>query len=93
MTVDLLLEIIKDTLTDCLNILPFLFLAFLLLEAVEHHTNEKINKKIASSGKAGPAAVVFRNAVFPFSALTSFQAELLRSVRLWRFFSLQATKP
>ncbi len=55
MTIDLLLDIIKETLSDCAKILPFLFLAFLLLEAIEHRTSEKINKKIASSGKAGPA--------------------------------------
>lgn len=55
MTIDLLLDIIKETLSDCAKILPFLFLAFLLLEAIEHRASEKINKKIASSGKAGPA--------------------------------------
>ena len=30
------LDVIKDTLIDSLKTLPFLFLAFLLLEALEH---------------------------------------------------------
>ena len=55
MTTELLLDIMKDTLLDCAKMLPFLFFAFLLLEAIEHRASEKINKKIASSGKAGPA--------------------------------------
>ena len=54
MTVDLLFEIVIDTLLDCAKMLPFLFFAFLLLEAIEHHASEKISKKLASSGKAGP---------------------------------------
>lgn len=54
MTLELFLDIIIDTLLDCAKMLPFLFFAFLLLEALEHHASEKINNALASSGKAGP---------------------------------------
>ena len=48
------LDVIKDTLIDSLKTLPFLFLAFLLLEALEHHAGERINKPLRSSCKEGP---------------------------------------
>lgn len=54
MTLKLFGEICLDTLMDCIKLLPFLFLAFLLMEALEHHAGSKINKALASSGKAGP---------------------------------------
>ena len=47
-------NVIKETLTDSFKMLPFLFLAFLLLEALEHHAGEKINNTLRSAGKAGP---------------------------------------
>lgn len=54
MTFDLFLDIVIDTLLDCAKILPFLFIAFLLMEALEHHAGGKISTAIAKSGKAGP---------------------------------------
>lgn len=48
------LDVIKDTLIDSLKTLPFLFLAFLLLEALEHHAGRRINNALRSAGKAGP---------------------------------------
>lgn len=54
MSLELFGEICLDTLMDCVKLLPFLFLAFLLMEALEHHAGSKINKALASSGKAGP---------------------------------------
>lgn len=45
-------DIIFDTLIDCFKILPFLFLAFLLIEYVEHKLNNK--KIISTSGFKGP---------------------------------------
>jgi len=54
MTLDLFIDIVLDTLLDCAKLIPFLFFAFLLLEALEHHASEKINSALASSGKAGP---------------------------------------
>lgn len=54
MTTEIFFDIILDTLLDCAKMLPFLFLAFLLLEAIEHHTGGKINNILAKSGTAGP---------------------------------------
>ena len=54
MNFELFLDIVLDTLLDCAKLVPFLFFAFLLLEALEHHASEKINNALASSGKAGP---------------------------------------
>ena len=43
------LDVIKDTLIDSLKTLPFLFLAFLLLEALEHHAGGRINNALRFS--------------------------------------------
>lgn len=49
-----MLNIILDTVIDSLKILPFLFIAFLLIELIEHKFKEKANKIIEHSGKLGP---------------------------------------
>lgn len=45
-------EIILDALIDCIKIFPFLFLAFLLIEYVEHKLDNK--KLVSTSGVKGP---------------------------------------
>ncbi|MEG2720033.1 MAG: putative manganese transporter, partial [Oscillospiraceae bacterium] len=45
---------LKDALLDSLKMIPFLFVAFLALEFLEHHTGSKINNMLAKSGKASP---------------------------------------
>lgn len=49
-----MLDIILDTLIDSLKMLPFLFVAFLLIELIEHKFSDKTKKVITSSGKFGP---------------------------------------
>lgn len=49
-----MLDIIIDTLVDALKLLPFLFLAFLIIEYIEHKLNKKSKKVIAKAGKVGP---------------------------------------
>ena len=49
-----MLEVIEETLIDSLKILPFLFVAYLLMEYIEHKTGDKTNKIIKNSGKVGP---------------------------------------
>ena len=56
MSLDLFLEIGLDALLDGLKALPFLFLAYLLMEAAEHHHSEKMERRLKSMGKAGPLA-------------------------------------
>lgn len=53
---DWLTEIILDTVLDSIRMLPFLFVAFLLLEAVEHYSTKYVNKVLTSINKAGPLA-------------------------------------
>ncbi|MBR3199024.1 MAG: arsenic efflux protein [Bacilli bacterium] len=47
-------EIIIDTLLDIIKIIPFLLIAFIVIEYTEHKINEKGNKIIKKSGKFGP---------------------------------------
>lgn len=47
-------DIILDTLTDGVKLVPFLFLTYLVMEALEHTTAEKTKKKIGQTKKVGP---------------------------------------
>lgn len=51
---DLLKDVLLDTSIDCLKMLPFLFAAFLLIEALEHYSSEWTEKLLVKVGKAGP---------------------------------------
>lgn len=46
-------DIIVDTLLDAVKMLPFLFLAYLLIEYVEHKKSHKIEALLAGTGKFG----------------------------------------
>ncbi len=47
-------EVIIDALVDTLKIVPFLFIAFLIMEFIEHKFNKKGKEKIKKAGKQGP---------------------------------------
>lgn len=49
-----MLEIIEDTLIDGIKLLPFLFVAYLIMEYIEHKTSNKTKKIVQKSGKFGP---------------------------------------
>ena len=49
-----LLHILEDALLDTLKILPFLFAAFLLLEFLEKHAGDRLNRFFLRAGRAGP---------------------------------------
>lgn len=51
---DKLLDILMDVLIDGIKIIPFLFIAFLLIEFIEHKFSKKTVKAISKSGKFGP---------------------------------------
>lgn len=51
---DLLKDVLIDTCLDSVKMLPFLFAAFLLIEALEHYSGEFTTKALAKVGKAGP---------------------------------------
>lgn len=48
-------ELLLDTIIDCIKMLPILYLAYLLMEYIEQKAGEKLNKKVAKVGAAGPA--------------------------------------
>lgn len=49
-----MLDIILDTLLDSVKLLPFLFLTYLCMELLEHHTNDKTSRIVEKAGKSGP---------------------------------------
>ncbi|MBQ0059675.1 MAG: arsenic efflux protein, partial [Lachnospiraceae bacterium] len=49
-----LLDVFLDAGWDCLKMLPFLFPAFLLMEALEHHGADKMNIWLKRTGAFGP---------------------------------------
>lgn len=48
-----MLDIIKDTVIDTIKLIPFLFIAFVIIEIIEHKLSNQ-NKEIIKSGKYGP---------------------------------------
>ncbi len=59
-----MLEILQDTVIDSVKLLPFLFIAYLLMEYIEHKISDKSKEKIKKSGKFGPAIGSFLG-IFP----------------------------
>lgn len=48
------IEVLEEALIDTLKVIPFLFLAYLLLEATEHRAEEHSVKWVDKAGKWGP---------------------------------------
>jgi len=64
-----IVEIVEHTLKDTLKLIPFLFIAFLLLEYIEHKMSKKNQNLIKKSGKLGPlfgGVLCFSAAVLTF---------------------------
>ena len=49
-----MLDVILDSLIDTLKLIPFLFLAYLAMEYLEHRTGEKTQGLISKAGRLGP---------------------------------------
>ncbi|MCD8104929.1 MAG: arsenic efflux protein [Lachnospiraceae bacterium] len=49
-----MLDILLDALTDCVRLLPFLFLSYLAVEYIEHRMDDRSKEMIYHAGKAGP---------------------------------------
>lgn len=49
-----MVDILLDTLIDGIRLLPFLFIAFLIIELIEHKFSKKTKNVITKSGKIGP---------------------------------------
>ena len=48
------LHVLKHTLIDSIKVLPFLLIAYLIMEYIEHKTTDKTRDAIKKSGKFGP---------------------------------------
>lgn len=53
-TLESLWDLLLDALKDSAKLLPFLFLAYLLMEAAEHRISEKMERRLQSMGRLGP---------------------------------------
>ncbi len=49
-----LLHILQHTIVDTVKILPFLLIAYLIMEYIEHKTTNKTKEAIKKSGRFGP---------------------------------------
>lgn len=49
-----IVDILLDTLIDAVKLLPFLLVAYLIMEYLEHKTTNKTKEAIKKSGKFGP---------------------------------------
>ena len=50
----MILHALEHALLDTVRMVPFLLAAFLILEAVEHYSNQYMNRMLGKVGKAGP---------------------------------------
>ena len=51
---EMLVDVLLDAAIDCVKMLPFLFVAFLLIEALEHYSSDFTKKLMIKVDKAGP---------------------------------------
>ena len=49
-----MMDILLDTVIDSVKLIPFLFLTYLVMEALEHSTGKKVQGVIRNAGKVGP---------------------------------------
>ena len=60
---DLFLHVLEHSVGDTLRLVPFLFITYLAMEALEHASADRVQAVVERSGKAGPAAGALLGAV------------------------------
>lgn len=51
---DIMLDVVLDTLIDCVKLIPFLLITYLVMEYLEHKTAGKLQSVIQKGGRLGP---------------------------------------
>ena len=51
---DFLVDVLTESVVDTLKLIPFLFLTYLAMEALEHSASHHVRAAVEKSGKAGP---------------------------------------
>ena len=93
---EMLIDVFTDAALDCIKMLPFLFLAFLLIEALEHYSSDFTKKLMIKVDKAGPVvgAVVGCVPQCGFSVMAanlySWQHRTKQFLLLWEIRSMPA---
>lgn len=52
---DLIVDVLADSVIDTLKLIPFLFVTYLAMEALEHLASNKVREAVERAGTAGPA--------------------------------------
>ncbi len=47
-------DVLLDTMIDCLKLMPFLLITYLIMEYIEHKTSAKLKQAVEKSGRYGP---------------------------------------
>lgn len=78
---DILIDTLLDSAIDSIKLLPFLFIAYLIMEYLEHKMSEKSKEKIKKSGKFGPlfgsALGIFPQCGFSVAATNLYAARII----------------
>lgn len=78
---DLVLDILKDAVVDTAKLIPFLFVTYLAMEALEHGTAGSTERIVRDAGKAGPVLGALLGAVpqcgFSAMAATLFSGRVV----------------
>jgi len=54
MSLDLLMDVLLDGIVDTAKLVPFLFVTYVVMEAIEHVSDARVTRAVATAGKAGP---------------------------------------
>lgn len=76
-----MVEVLLDAIIDSVKLVPFLFITYLIMEYIEHKTEDKTKKAIKKSGKFGPligsVLGVFPQCGFSVSATNLYAARVI----------------